>query len=76
MAQDRGTTHTSQLISGLVPKYTHMLLYPLETHLFPLTKPSQFRNNIQTNTVHNIWPILQILDRAPTVCQDLDTVLI
>ncbi|GFV19176.1 hypothetical protein TNCV_3223941 [Trichonephila clavipes] len=64
MAQGRGngvreiTTPTSQLISGLVPKHIHMRRYPLETQLFPLTKPSQFGNNIQTSTGHNLWPIL------------------
>ncbi|GFW10957.1 uncharacterized protein TNCV_4459321 [Trichonephila clavipes] len=30
----------------------------------------------QTCTVHNFWPILQILDGASAVCQNLDTVLI
>ncbi|GFS64974.1 hypothetical protein TNCV_1584621 [Trichonephila clavipes] len=45
-------------------------------HLFPLTKRSQFGNNFQTSTVHNFWPLLQILDGAPAVCQDPDTVLI
>ncbi|GFT09262.1 hypothetical protein TNCV_5061551 [Trichonephila clavipes] len=52
-----------------------MRQYPLETHLFPLT-PSQFGINIYTSTLHNLWPILQILDRASSVCQDPDTVLI
>ncbi|GFX81683.1 hypothetical protein TNCV_4645211 [Trichonephila clavipes] len=31
---------TSQLISDLVPRHTSMRRYPLERHLFPLTKPS------------------------------------
>ncbi|GFX87501.1 mariner Mos1 transposase [Trichonephila clavipes] len=30
----------------------------------------------KTSTVHNFWPILQILDGASAVCQDPDTVLI
>ncbi|GFV78297.1 hypothetical protein TNCV_94571 [Trichonephila clavipes] len=82
MAQGSGTrvreitTPTSQLISDLLPRHTHMQRYPLETHLFPLTKSSQFGNHIQTSTVHNFWLILQILDGASAVCQDPDTVLI
>ncbi|GFV43639.1 hypothetical protein TNCV_2679401 [Trichonephila clavipes] len=82
MVEDRGigvreiTTPTSHLISGLVPRHTHMRRYSLETHLFPMTKPSLFGNNIQFSTVHNLWPILQVLLGAPAVCQDLDTVLI
>ncbi|GFU91890.1 hypothetical protein TNCV_3192741 [Trichonephila clavipes] len=82
MAQDRGTgvreitTPTSQLISCLVPRHTHMRRYSLETYLFPLTKTSQFGYNIKISTVHNFWPILQILDGASAVCQDPETVLI
>ncbi|GFX00541.1 hypothetical protein TNCV_2235481 [Trichonephila clavipes] len=37
---------TSQVISCLVPRHTHMRWYPMETHLFSETKPSQFPNNI------------------------------
>ncbi|GFW99581.1 hypothetical protein TNCV_3418141 [Trichonephila clavipes] len=57
MAQDRGpvvkeiTALTSQFLRGLVPRYIHMRWYPLETHMFPQTKPSQFGNNINTSTV-------------------------
>ncbi|GFU39912.1 hypothetical protein TNCV_2531601 [Trichonephila clavipes] len=82
MAQDRRTrvrviaTPTSQLISDLVHRHTNTRRYPLETHLFSLTKSSQFRNNIQNNTVHNLWPILQILNGIPAVCKDPDTPLI
>ncbi|GFX39341.1 hypothetical protein TNCV_3860641 [Trichonephila clavipes] len=81
-AEDRGTdlreikTSTSQLISSLIPRLTHMRGYPMETHLFPLIKPSQFGNSIHTNTVHNFWSILQTLVGAPAVCQGSDTVLI
>ncbi|GFV06734.1 hypothetical protein TNCV_1611471 [Trichonephila clavipes] len=50
--------------------------YPMETHLFPLTKPNQFGNNIQASTVHNLWPIPQILDETHAFSQDPDTVLI
>ncbi|GFU42453.1 hypothetical protein TNCV_4555841 [Trichonephila clavipes] len=53
-----------------------MRRYPLETHLFPLTKSSRFGYNRYTNIVHNFWPIRQILYRASAACQELDTVLI
>ncbi|GFV31277.1 hypothetical protein TNCV_1640291 [Trichonephila clavipes] len=82
IAQDRRTgvreitTLISQLISCLVPRHTHMRRYPLDTYLFPLTKRNQFGYNIYTSTVHNFWPILQILEGPSAVCQDSDTVLI
>ncbi|GFU47096.1 hypothetical protein TNCV_2616651 [Trichonephila clavipes] len=75
MAQDRGTgvrmiaTPTSQLIN------CHIRRYPPETHVFLLTKPSLFGYNIWTSTIHNLSPILQMLDGASAVCQDPDTVL-
>ncbi|GFV18705.1 hypothetical protein TNCV_4755921 [Trichonephila clavipes] len=68
------TTSTNLLISGFVP--THMQRNPLETHVFPLTKSSQFEYNIYTSIIHNFWPIPQILNGASAVCQDSDTVLI
>ncbi|GFW34812.1 hypothetical protein TNCV_698001 [Trichonephila clavipes] len=37
------------------------------------TKPGQFGNNFQTITAHNLWLILQILDRVPAIFQDPDT---
>ncbi|GFV01295.1 hypothetical protein TNCV_3375291 [Trichonephila clavipes] len=43
---------------------------------FPLRKPSQLGNNIQTSKVHNLWSFLQELDKAPAVFQDPDIVLI
>ncbi|GFW36584.1 hypothetical protein TNCV_1955841 [Trichonephila clavipes] len=48
----------------------------MEALLFLMTKPSQFRNNIQISAVHNLWPVFQILDGSPAVCHDPDTVLI
>ncbi|GFY30785.1 hypothetical protein TNCV_3119451 [Trichonephila clavipes] len=33
-------------------------------------------NNIQTSTVHSLWPIFKILDGALVVSRDPDTVLI
>ncbi|GFU82314.1 hypothetical protein TNCV_3195861 [Trichonephila clavipes] len=65
-----------QPISGLVPRHIHMRRYPLKTHLFILTKPNYFLNNIQISTVHNLWPIPQILDESLAVGQDPGTVLI
>ncbi|GFU68364.1 hypothetical protein TNCV_3077521 [Trichonephila clavipes] len=53
-----------------------MQRYLLQTHLLHLTNPSQFRSNIQTSTVHNFWPILQVFDGAQSVCQDPNTALI
>ncbi|GFU86462.1 hypothetical protein TNCV_1418141 [Trichonephila clavipes] len=80
MAQNRGTgvreitTPPSQLISCLDPRHTHIRWYLLETYLFPLTKTSQFGYNIYTSTVHNFWPIVQILDGASAIGQDPDIV--
>ncbi|GFX30109.1 hypothetical protein TNCV_2618201 [Trichonephila clavipes] len=67
----------SLLVYYVLRRYnTYMRRYPLETHLFPLTKLSQFGNNNQISTVHNLWSILQILDGTSVVYQDPDTVLI
>ncbi|GFX57721.1 hypothetical protein TNCV_1494821 [Trichonephila clavipes] len=82
MAKDSGNgvreiiTPTSQLISNLIPRHTDMRQYLLDAHLLSLTKRNQFGNNIQTSTVHNVWPVLEILDEAPIICQDRNTVFI
>ncbi|GFW59039.1 hypothetical protein TNCV_2831451 [Trichonephila clavipes] len=42
----------------------------------PTVSISVFNSNVLTSTVHNFWPVLQILDGASAVYQDSDTVLI